>query len=706
MGRPGAAQRGKKAEKAKVKLKGHATKFLPKGKNITNTTFKVRKIVLQDQLKTPDGTQPLTKRKLNIKEVFSKFDHYSSSQRQEGLHGLSQLLSQMDMGHLTSHLSGILDGLAKLSLDSESSVRRQSAQILAAVFPLVKETQLLPFSSVLGSYLSCAMTHIKIGVQEDSLLLFDALLENAPGIAAASANQLLPCVLDMISQSRSDHNSSRELSVQLSSNLISSTWRAKVFGRLQALLVVSLKYRKEKGELGRKISNQEPFSTTVNPTSPSNFPLYNSIYATPVCLPGIFLKSMKGSKQLLHDDVQLRAFVDSIMPLMLDSWMEVNPQSSQKSKNRNEDPGLPLQSALILHCVLEIIDLLWQHLVSWDEENARQDLTTWFKTTYFKEFNKFLGKGFPYSARSTILLDDDDDDDDNSKEVSQGRGRRRLKTNKKITEELAVLKLALPYLLKDKDEHSSAEAIPKCVLQNLTLCHLLTNLCQIPTVEVREKIFDTLISYLNQWSSYLLPWSDHLLRALRSVFEKSSKWGCNLDPLLAAVVSRYHKSSAKRSASHQALASQLCDLLGEVSVLTKFQHVESCESFHDWIVQLPASLGTGQVTLNKLCIFNKLASMNNVPFLEGLHSAFDSLLGAVSNFELLDGENHAEKEAALASLFYWINKWNGNQINALRNVLSGDKCSSSLSKKISSILLIRKDKLEKLENTSWLEKFL
>lgn len=67
MGRTGAAQRSKKAEKAKVKLKSHATKFLPKGKNITDTTFKVRKIIIQEQLKTLDGSQPLTKKKLNIK---------------------------------------------------------------------------------------------------------------------------------------------------------------------------------------------------------------------------------------------------------------------------------------------------------------------------------------------------------------------------------------------------------------------------------------------------------------------------------------------------------------------------------------------------------------------------------------------------------------------------------------------------------------
>lgn len=38
------------------------------------------------------------------------------------------------------------------------------------------------------------------------------------------------------------------------------------------------------------------------------------------------------------------------------------------------DQGLQEEQALILHCVLEIIDLLWQHMVLWEEENARHEL--------------------------------------------------------------------------------------------------------------------------------------------------------------------------------------------------------------------------------------------------------------------------------------------------------------------------------------------
>lgn len=56
-----------KAEKAKTKLKQTKTKFLPKGLNVTNTAFKVKPIVIPEQLKKKDDEEILSKRKLNVK---------------------------------------------------------------------------------------------------------------------------------------------------------------------------------------------------------------------------------------------------------------------------------------------------------------------------------------------------------------------------------------------------------------------------------------------------------------------------------------------------------------------------------------------------------------------------------------------------------------------------------------------------------------
>lgn len=57
-----------KSEKAKVKLKG--SKLLPKGTNITDTSFKIKQIVVREQLKAANEAEPLSKRKLNIKVNF------------------------------------------------------------------------------------------------------------------------------------------------------------------------------------------------------------------------------------------------------------------------------------------------------------------------------------------------------------------------------------------------------------------------------------------------------------------------------------------------------------------------------------------------------------------------------------------------------------------------------------------------------------
>lgn len=58
-----------RSEKAKVKLrtKKDKDKLLPKGLNITNVTFKSKKINIQEQLKGADESQILSRRKLDVK---------------------------------------------------------------------------------------------------------------------------------------------------------------------------------------------------------------------------------------------------------------------------------------------------------------------------------------------------------------------------------------------------------------------------------------------------------------------------------------------------------------------------------------------------------------------------------------------------------------------------------------------------------------
>lgn len=61
-----------KSEKSKVHIKTK-TKFLPKGQNVTKTAFKIRPIVLQEQLKERQGEGLLSKKKANIDVSTTQF---------------------------------------------------------------------------------------------------------------------------------------------------------------------------------------------------------------------------------------------------------------------------------------------------------------------------------------------------------------------------------------------------------------------------------------------------------------------------------------------------------------------------------------------------------------------------------------------------------------------------------------------------------
>lgn len=56
-----------KKEKSKVKLKVAHKTLLPKGQNVTDTNFKVRKIMLQGQLKERGQHEILSRGNLNVR---------------------------------------------------------------------------------------------------------------------------------------------------------------------------------------------------------------------------------------------------------------------------------------------------------------------------------------------------------------------------------------------------------------------------------------------------------------------------------------------------------------------------------------------------------------------------------------------------------------------------------------------------------------
>lgn len=110
-----------KAEKAKTKLKGKKDKELPKGTNVTKTNFKVKKIVLKEQLKKHGDNEALSIRKLNLKELLSRLNHFNTNSRTDALDGIKELIT-IHPEALEQNLGELIHGITMLILNIEKVV--------------------------------------------------------------------------------------------------------------------------------------------------------------------------------------------------------------------------------------------------------------------------------------------------------------------------------------------------------------------------------------------------------------------------------------------------------------------------------------------------------------------------------------------------------------------------------------------------------
>lgn len=124
-----------KSEKSKTKLK--AKKDLPKGTNVTKTNFKVKKIVIKEQLRTHADTETLSTRKLNVNELLSRLNHFNTNSRTDALQGLKELITR-NPEVLEQHLGQLINGITPLILNIEKVVNILIFSIISTSLTLSK----------------------------------------------------------------------------------------------------------------------------------------------------------------------------------------------------------------------------------------------------------------------------------------------------------------------------------------------------------------------------------------------------------------------------------------------------------------------------------------------------------------------------------------------------------------------------------------
>lgn len=217
MGKSAKAKKAKKADFSKVKLK--VGKRLPRGQNVTDTTFKARKIVIapqhrrvgsvsasgKDAVSTPtpgDTTIP------PLAELVARVKNSSGSSCVDALDRLVSKLkstgAQMapDLGSLVASLGPLLS-----SLDERIRVRCHSS--LRLIVGCVSRPALTAVLSPLASHLGCALTHLDCDVRRDGVQVLALLLESCSAdqlTAARVADRLLVRLLQLVSSgARASH---------------------------------------------------------------------------------------------------------------------------------------------------------------------------------------------------------------------------------------------------------------------------------------------------------------------------------------------------------------------------------------------------------------------------------------------------------------------------------------------------------------------
>uniref|UniRef100_A0A182JFZ7 Pre-rRNA-processing protein Ipi1 N-terminal domain-containing protein n=1 Tax=Anopheles atroparvus TaxID=41427 RepID=A0A182JFZ7_ANOAO len=417
----GNSRKFKKAEKSKVKLKGAK---LPKGTNITKTNFKVRKIVIPEQLKLRNLTDPtvLSHRSLSLKDCLAKLKHSNASSKCDGMRGIREIITKMP-SELQRLLSSVIKDVASLAIDVERDVRRDCYKTLGCVFAASGPSSVLPFFDVLLSFLRCAMTHIQSRIQEDSLLLLDVLLQYLPELILANRDKILPQFLDMISKLKNESKPGRTLTINLDKQSTSTRWRAKVLMRLTGMLRILIEHPlsdetvRNKSVVpmeDNKMDDDNPFASKVADYTPNKTIQMNYVFEkkAPMFLPVIkghlydtcpmdilFRKSTGPDKSLslgdrVDDGRKLKMYIEMLMPILFESWLEVRPSGS--GNEHVEEYALSQEAASTLDLLLTIFIQLWELTGQYCAETNNDDMKRWFRQEYSAKFCTYILGGFPY----------------------------------------------------------------------------------------------------------------------------------------------------------------------------------------------------------------------------------------------------------------------------------------------------------------------
>ncbi|KAM4028053.1 testis-expressed protein 10 isoform 2-T2 [Anomaloglossus baeobatrachus] len=404
-------KRKRQEEFHKVKLK--VGKKRPRADNVTDAKCRIKSIRLSEQLRE-DSLLPSSRRKLTITDVLSQMHHYNAGIKHDALVGLREILSTHP-SIIDTHISVIMSEVAAVFTDKDPMVRSAAISVLQRLAPMVSQGKLAPFFPLISAHLSTAMTHIMIGIQEDSLKILDILLEAYPDLLLDRSNMLVNNFLELISHQKSskelknpENQSVWTLSVIPNQKITSQRWRINVLSRLKKFLQALMKQAAKR--FPKKVLQDNMYklfsvdkNVDISWIEHANGKQYINLFSSgeecsnssKFCL-RMMANGASSTDKSFSSSYNWKAFIQAVVPLLIECWVEEAPE--QTTGDVCEKSLEPVAHHLLQE-VLSIISLIWKLNKHQDEPHKMDD---WLRKNYLKDFKHHFMKHFPYTINDPL----------------------------------------------------------------------------------------------------------------------------------------------------------------------------------------------------------------------------------------------------------------------------------------------------------------
>lgn len=307
--------------------------------------------------------------------------HHNVTSRLNALKGIEELIINFPDVLQGPSLRSILHNALILVCDVESKVRKSVANLLTTLFNCLNEDQIASFHESLNVHLDCAITHIDVKIQRDSLLLLDVIIKYAPEIIKQNHRTIIRNFTRILSAYK--YGSQSEILLTKGSKGDLAVSRTQILNRLYEMLMIIYPASMSNAAQVKEIKASETPSFSIRTVTKQ----YREVPNMSI----IFNKYHKTS-EINQEPCDISCLTSGLMPLLFEIWAEFSPVFQNDGFIR--ECIISESTANLMLVLLQIIELIHDKNLEHEDETLVSLKSDFFFGTTNTIITVFLNKFF------------------------------------------------------------------------------------------------------------------------------------------------------------------------------------------------------------------------------------------------------------------------------------------------------------------------